>query len=160
MRERDAQVSVERRMAADPASAVLLLAAPSAAELWPGVALTAAEPGDHIEVTVTLPGEAARQAGLPPNVAALVRAAPPQRTPTSFVLRFSFVADGVPPTTGTLTLTYAPGGDEQASATMARLVFTVAARFVTPPFVRALEHSAQRFLDNMATLAEARSHAA
>jgi|SRR5947208_2215395 len=161
MSQHDVQIDIERRIGADPASAVLLLAAPSSAEMWPGVALEGAEPGDHIALRVSLPADAAELVGITQPIRAEVRAEPPQRTPTAFVTRFSFSAPMVPPTTGTLTLTYAPTDGSDVNATIARLVFSVAAEpFATPAFLTALELSAQTFLHNLATAAEERSCAA
>jgi hypothetical protein len=154
-------IDISRRIAADPASAVLLLAAPAAAGLWPGVELESAQPGDHINVHVTLPADAAALVGIPQPIAAAIRAEPPQRTPTSFLMRFSFTAAGVPDTTGTLTLTYAAAEEGEASATVARLTFAVSAEpFATPEFLGMLEASARTFLDNLAAAAEDRSRAA
>jgi hypothetical protein len=156
-----AEINVERRIAADPASAVLLLTSPASAELWPGVALESAEPGDHIKLRVVLPPDAAAFVGIAQPITADVRAEPPQRTPTSFVTRFSFVAPMVPNTSGTLTLTYTHADDTDGSATIARLVFAVASEpFATPEFLTALERSAKTFLDHLAAAAEERSHAA
>jgi hypothetical protein len=157
----DPQINVVRRIAADPTSAVLLLAAPAAAELWPGVALESVQPGDHIRLQVTLPPEAAELVGISRPITAVVRAEPPQRTPTAFVTRFSFNAPSVPATAGTLTLTYTPAEDDETSATIARVVFDVAAEpFATPAFLTALEQLARTFLDNLAAAAENRSRAA
>ena len=157
---RATDIDVQRRIAADPTSAVLLLASPAAAELWPGVRLEAVEPGEQIHVRVTLPPEAAAVAGLPEPIVAVVRAEPPQRTPTQFVVRFAFDAAEVPATNGTLTLTYAPVDDREKSATVARVVFSVAPGYVSDSFLRFLERSARTFLDNLASVAEKRSHAA
>ena len=41
-----------RRIAADPTSAALLLAGPTAVELWPGAELTSSGPDDQIRVMV------------------------------------------------------------------------------------------------------------
>src|SRR5436190_23941653 len=98
MAQQETRIDVERRIAADPTSAVLLLAAPAAAELWPGVSLQGAAPGDHIRVEVTLPDATAALVDLHSPIAAEVRAESPQRTPTSFVMRFSFDANDVPAT--------------------------------------------------------------
>ena len=154
-----AQVNVSRRIAADPTSAVLLLAAPAAAELWPGVTLAGTEPGEHITVDVSLP-DAASQIGIEGPIHAQISAELPVRTPTSFVIRFAFTADSVPATTGTLTLEYARGDDEDV-ATDAQLSFTVAAEpFATPAFLDLLHDLATTFLDNLAGVAEERSRAA
>ena len=161
MSQQDFPIDVSRRIAADPTSAVLLLAAPVAAELWPGVDLVSAEPGDHINVRVVLPADAAAHVGLSQPITADIRAEPPQRTPTSFLIRFSFDAPGVPSTTGTLTLTYAAADEAEASATVARLAFSVSAEpFATPELLAVLEESARTFLANLAAAAEDRSRAA
>jgi hypothetical protein len=155
------QIQVTRRVSADPTSAVLLLAAPGAAELWPGVTLETAAAGEQIDVRVVLPSEAAEQAGLPQPIQASIRSEAPVRTPTSYVIRFSFDASAVPSTDGTLTLTYARTDDDEGTATDADLVFSVADEpFATREFLCVLEDLARVFLANLATAAEERSRAA
>jgi hypothetical protein len=154
------RIDVERRIAADPTSAVLLLAAPIAAELWPGATVQAAEPGDRIRLRVELP-TAPDVAGQDDPVTAVVQADPPVRTPTAFVIHFSFGAAGLPIVDGDLTLAYASTDGDDVSATIARLVFTASDDTELPAgFPRLLEQSARRFLDNLATAAENRSRAA
>jgi hypothetical protein len=158
--QQQARIDVERRIAADPTSAVLLLAAPSAAELWPGVTLDSVQPGDHIRLRVLLPDSAAAMAGVTQPFDAVVRAEPPQRTPTTFVTRFVFSAPAVPTTEGTLTLSYTPA-DGDTNATLARLTFTVAgASLASTDFLTVLERAAVVFLNNLASAAEERSRAA
>jgi hypothetical protein len=140
-------IELERRIAADPTSGVLLLAAPAAAELWPGVSLVSSDPGDHTRVTVH---------GFAETV--LVRALPPQRTPTAFVIRFTFVAPGLPPCDGELTLAYAPAADDEPGATLAHLVLHVADN--AEALQTTLARGAPTFLDNLAAAAEGRSRAA
>ena len=154
-------IEVERRIAADPTSAVLLLAAPVAAELWPGVAVEAAESGDHIRLTVEPPpGKPIEQ-----PTTALVRALPPQRTPTAYVIQFSFCVPGLPSTDGELNLGLRGTGAPSAamllmSATVARSSSSSDDPAVTDAFVAMLEDSAEAFLDNLAAAAENRSRAA
>ena len=80
-----------RRIAADPTSTALLLAGPSAMELWPGVRRVAAVEGGMV-VETRLPAR--------PHAAATVRALPPHRTPTSYVTRFAWEGPGLPATSG------------------------------------------------------------
>src|SRR4051812_26919460 len=134
-------------MAADPTSGVLLLAGPAAAELWPGVTLTApGEPGDHTRVRVP---------GIEGDV--LVRALPPRRTPTSYVIRFTFLAPGFSPCDGELTLAYAPGGDGDTACTHATLVMRAPEQ--AAGVIERLHADAGRFLERLAEAAEDRAHA-
>jgi hypothetical protein len=154
-------VDVVRRIGADPTSAVLLLVAPTAAEWWPGVELESVQPGDHIKVQLTLPPEVAEAVGDPQTIAGVVRAEAPQRTPTSFVTRFTFSASTIPTTQGVLTLTYSAAEGGETNATIARLTFSVATEpFVQPAFVEGVARSAEEFLANFAAAAENRSRAA
>jgi hypothetical protein len=155
-----ARINVERRIAADPTSAVLLLAAPIAAELWPGATVQAAEPGDRIRLLIELPAAPGLAESDEP-VVALVQADPPLRTPTAYVIHFSFTAAELPATVGELTLAYASTEDDDVSATVAQLVLTVPDGAGVPAgFVRLIDDSARRFLDNLAAAAEHRSRAA
>ena len=140
-------IEFERTFSADPTSGVLLLAAPAAAELWPGASLVSSEPGDHTRVTVA-------------NVAEpiLVRAMPPQRTPTSFVIRFTFVVPGQPQVDGELTLTHAEVDSDESRATIVRLAMHVTD--TATELARILSAGAPGFLDNLAAAAEGRSRAA
>ena len=152
-----------RRIAADPTSAALLLAGPTAVELWPGAELTSSGPDDQIRVMVDLPPAFLPASG---RVAVLVRSLSPRRTPTSFVLRFSFGAAGFPGVRGELSLGYAPVGPDELPCTDAELRLTIddpgeavqavpLARFVT-----AVGELAEQFLVNLAAAAEHRSRAA
>ena len=147
---------VERRIGADPTSTALLLAGPTALELWPGVRLVG-EVGGRVLVEAVLSSVA--DAGEPVPTAASVRALPPKRTPTSFVTRFAWTGPGLPVTEGTLTLAYAPGADG-APSTSAALVLestgVVGSRVDAP----ALTAMAEEFLANLARAAESRNRAA
>src|SRR3982751_2102172 len=90
---------VTRRIAADPTSTALLLAGPTALELWPGVRRVAVVGGRTV-VETELPAQRL--------AASSVRALPPRRTPTAYVTRFEWAGPGLPETTGELTLAYAP----------------------------------------------------
>lgn len=137
----------ERLISADPTSGALLLAAPAAAELWPGASLLSSEPGDYTRVSVD---------GIREPV--LVRALPPQRTPTSFVIRFTFAVLGAPPCDGELSLTHATLDDGEPGATLARLVLRVPEQ--AGVVYTTLTEGAPRLLDNLAAAAEGRSRAA
>jgi hypothetical protein len=128
-----------RRIAADPTSTALLLAGPTAMELWPGVRRVG-DAGGRVLVEAELPSVAS-------PTSAAVRALPPRRTPTSFVTRFEWAGPGLPLTAGELTLAYAPGADGTPS-TFAALEAC------------ALQSMAEAFLDNLALAAEQRSSAA
>ena len=143
------QVTVSRRIGADPTSTALLLAGPSAVDLWPGVERVSRVDG-LILVEATLGTGASRPA------AVAVSARPPKRTPTSFVTTFAWTGPDLPEAVGTLTLTYAAvvgGGVPRAHA---ELVLQVGALESSPLDVRALTAMAEGFLDNLAAAAEAR----
>jgi hypothetical protein len=152
------RLAASRRIAADPTSTALLLAGPVALELWPGVRRIA-EVGGRVLVEIDLP----REGGAVP-VAAIVAAEPPRRTPTAFVTRFSWTSSVLPPVSGSLTLSYAPGG-HGAPSTRAALQLEVeqpADGDDTRTASRAalLSAMAEGFLDNLAGAAEQRRSAA
>src|SRR4051812_48463354 len=155
-----ARVHVVRRIAADPTSTALLLSGPTALELWPGVRRVGDEHG-HVLVEAALPVAADAE---PPTAAATVRALPPRRTPTSFVIRFDFTGDGVPRTAGELTLAAAPGsGSGACTEADLRLDYVPATGRAALAGHRAggvLRAMAEGFLRNLADAAERRSHAA
>lgn len=139
-----------RRIAADPTSTALLLAGPTAMELWPGVRRVG-DSGGRVLVEAEL-AEAELSA-------AAVRALPPRRTPTSFVTRFEWAGPGLPLTAGELTLAYAPGGDGSPSTfAVLELVSAGVARSRLTPCD--LQSMADAFLANLADAAERRSSAA
>lgn len=141
---------VVRRIAADPTSTALLLAGPSAIELWPG-AHRVGEAGGRTLVEAELAAA--------PATAASVRALPPRRTPTSYVMAFDWAGPGLPATSGTLTLAYAPASDGTLSTHAAlQLQSTgLADSCLSETDLRAM---ATGFLDNLGRAAEFRSRAA
>lgn len=141
-------IRADRRIAADPTSTALLLAAPGALELWPGLRRVGAADG-RVLIEAALPrrSEPAR---------ATVRVAAPRRTPTSYVVAFGWSGPSLPDTDGELTLRYAPG--EHGPATTALLDLDSAEAELLP--VAVLTELAEEFLDNLARLAESRSSAA
>ena len=141
---------VTRRIAADPTSTALLLAGPAALELWPGVRRVG-EVGDRTLVETELPPGA--------TTAAAVRALPPRRTPTSYVTTFDWSGHDLDPTSGTLTLAYAPAGDGTV-ATHAALQLTTARTGSGRLDEARLRVLAEGFLANLARAAELRSRAA
>ena len=138
----------ERRIRADPTSTALLLAGPSALELWPGVRRIAEVGG---RVLVELDAVTATTAA---TTAASVTARPPRRTPTAFVTRFGWTGPDLPGTQGVLTLTYAPG--EGRPSTRAELVLDSAGVQDSRVDADALAQMAQGFLDNLGDAAESR----
>ena len=140
---------VRRRIAADPTSTALLLAGPTALELWPGLRRVAEVSGRVVVETDIR--HAAR--------AASVRALPPQRTPTSYLTRFEWAGPGLPATTGELTLAYAPA-DEGEIGTSAELVLTGSGFEGTVLDEGTLTVMAEGFLANLAEAAELRNRAA
>ena len=148
---RRARTRVTRRIAADPTSTALLLAGPTAVELWPGVRRVG-EAGDRalVETELTSSGS---------TTAAAVRALPPRRTPTSYVTSFEWTGHGLPSTKGTLTLAYAPAGDGTL-ATHAALQLESAEPSASRLDEPRLRVQAEGFLANLARAAEARNQAA
>jgi hypothetical protein len=138
-----------RRIAADPTSTALLLAGPTAMDLWPGVRRVG-DSGGRVLVEAELDEQTASSAA--------VRALPPQRTPTAFVTRFEWAGPGLPLTAGELTLGYAPGAG--APATTAVLVLTSTGLEGSRLTAGDLQRMADAFLANLALAAEDRSSAA
>lgn len=140
-----AHLRTARRIAAHPTSTALLLAAPTAFALWPGIRLVA-----------QVAGRAMVETDLPPALptAATVRALPPRRTPTAYVCRFEWTGPDLPATTGTLTLGYAAG------ATEATLVLDSTELTSSVLDAGVLADMAAGFLLNLARAAESRSRAA
>lgn len=144
---------VARQIDADPTSTALLLAGPTALDLWPGVRRVG-EAGGRVLVEARL-RDAARSIDDPAMTAAAVRALPPKRTPTSYVTRFAWTGPSLPVTTGELVLTYAGG-----SATTAVLTLDSADMQVSALREEDLQAMCEGFLDNLARAAEERSRAA
>lgn len=156
MADEPLHLRVSRRICADPTSTALLLAGPTALELWPGVRRVG-EVGGRVLVEAEL--ETARHEGERQPTAASVRALPPQRTPTSFVTRFAWSGPGLPVTEGTLTLAYAPGADG-APSTHAALTLDSTGLAESRVDAGTLTAMAEGFLANLARAAESRSRAA
>ena len=148
----------ERQIAADPTSTALLLAGPSALELWPGVRRLG-EVGGRVLVevdaagTIATPGTVAEREPRPVT-AASVTAQPPRRTPTAFVTRFGWTGPDLPGTDGVLTLTYAPG--EGRPSTRAELVLDSTGLESSRLDAAGLARMAQAFLANLGEAAESR----
>ena len=151
--DRPTRTRVVRRISAEPTSTALLLAGPTALELWPGVRRVG-EVGGRVLVEAELTGS-----GSDAPTAASVRAHPPRRTPTSFVTRFTWTGPGLPVTEGTLTLAYAPGPDGTPS-THAALTLDSTGLAGSRLDAAGLTAMAEGFLDNLARAAESRSRAA
>jgi hypothetical protein len=139
------EIALSRRVAAEPASLALLLAGPTAVELWPG-ARRIGDFGDRFTVEADLPDGESSEVHL--------QALPPRRTPTAFVIRFEYSGVGIPSTNGTITLTSQGSGSSRAELVLRweggidRLI-----REDT-------ESKAASFLATLATAAEERSSAA
>jgi hypothetical protein len=154
---------VRRHIEADPTSVALLLADPSAVELWPRLTRAEAAPDGSSQGLVTIEVGSAMGA---------LRLLPPCRTPTAFILRFDFdeVARGDAAERGgaaargdesrpmrvegrlELTLSSPSDGDpEAAPATDALLELRAD---------RDLAADAAEFLARVAAAAKRRSHAA
>jgi hypothetical protein len=140
---------VSRRIGADPTSTALLLAGPTAVDLWPGVRRVGEVDGRVLVET---------ELGTGTPTAAMVRARPPKRTPTSYVTTFDAVGPDVPATSGELTLAYAPG--THGPATLAVLTLVIDGPLPEPLRPDLVDDMAERFLANLARAAEDRSYAA
>jgi hypothetical protein len=139
------EIVLSRRVAAEPASLALLLAGPTAVELWPG-ARRIGEFGDRLTVQADLPDGEFSEVHL--------QALPPRRTPTSFLIRFEYSGAGIPPTTGTITLTGQGNGSS-------RVQLALRWEGGIDQLVREdTERKAASFLTTLATAAEQRSSAA
>ena len=145
------RLAVARRIGADPASTALLLAGPTALELWPGARRVGEVAGRALVEISTWPG--AR------HLTAAVTAPLPQRTPTGFVTRFGWTGLGLPVTEGVLTLTYAPGATGAPSA-YAELVLEVTGLGGSRLDAAGLTAMAEGFLRNLSVAAEARRRTA
>lgn len=143
-----------RRIAADPTSTALLLAGPTAMDLWPGVRRVGDLDG-RVLVEASWDDLTDLACGA---ASARVRALPPRRTPTSFVTRFAWSGPGLPVTDGELVLGYAPGS--QGPATTATLTLTSTGVVGSRLAARDLQTMADAFLANLALAAQDRSHAA
>jgi hypothetical protein len=144
------RTKVSRRIAADPTSTALLLAGPTALELWPGLRRVA-EVSGRVVVEADI-HDTAR--------AASVRALPPQRTPTAYLTRFEWAGPGLPATTGELTLEYAAPAEDGEIGTTAELVLTSSGFEGTALDESTLEEMARGFLANLGHAAEVRNRAA
>lgn len=143
------RMQVTRRIAADPTSTALLLAGPTAMELWPGVRRVA-EVSGRVVVETEIHAHAA---------AASVRALPPKRTPTAYLTRFEWAGPGLPATTAELTLGY-DSLEDGTQATLASLELTSAGFEGSVLDPATLEQMAVAFLANLAHAAEVRNRAA
>ena len=139
------RTTAERQIWADPTSTALLLAGPTALDLWPGVRRVG-EVGGRVLVELDEPADL--------RTAASVTARPPRRTPTAFVTRFAWTGPGLPVTEGVLTLTYAPG--EGTPSTRAQLVLDSEGLEASRLDAAALARSAAGFLANLAHAAQSR----
>lgn len=137
------RTEAHRRIEADPTSTALLLAGPTALDLWPGVRRVA-EVGGRVLIEVTGPAP----------TAASVTARPPRRTPTAFVSRFAWSGPALPVTEGVLTLTYGPG--EGMPTTLAELVLDSEGLAASQLDEADLARMAEQFLANLARAAEDR----
>lgn len=157
-----ARARVARRIDADPTSTALLLAGPTAVDLWPGVRRVGEIDGRLLVEAGPGTGPASPRDTGPQLVA--VRALPPRRTPTAYVTRFSWSpagsdagADGAPVVAGRLTLAYAATGD---STPVTHAVLELEVPDHQHPGPAVLGRMAEGFLANLARAAETRNRAA
>ncbi len=150
------RVQATRQIDADPTSTALLLAGPTALDLWPGVRRLG-EVGGRVLVEAELRDDAVH-APLGTVTAATVRALPPRRTPTSYVTTFAWIGAGLPVTEGELVLTYAPGS--LRPGTTAVLILHSVGLAQSALLASDLVRMSDGFLDNLARAAEARCQAA
>lgn len=146
-----ARVRVSRTIEADPTSTALLLAGPTAMDLWPGLRRVGEADGRILVQAELNRGEMLTFGS--------VRALPPHRTPTAYVTRFETVGPDLPQAVGTLTLGYAGAGAGTPTTTAELDVDVVGLEStgLSEPCLRALVSG---FLNNLAEAAESRSDAA
>ena len=144
------RTEITQLIAADPTSTALLLAGPTAFELWPGVQRIKDVDGGMVVEAVLDPER---------TVDANVRAMPPKRTPTSFVTRFTWSGPGLPATTGELTLAAAPSRDGERATHAVLVLLSEGLEFSALNGCQ-LEAMARGFLANLARAAELRNRAA
>lgn len=149
---RDARTRVTRRIAADPTSTALLLAGPTAVDMWPGVRRIGERDG---RLLVELVPSSREPASDTDGALVAVRALPPKRTPTAYVTRFAWSSGDELELDGRLTLAYAPTADG-LPVTHAVLELEVAER----DLASRLALGAESFLANLAAAAETRNRAA
>lgn len=147
MGDEPVRTRIVRRIAADPSGTALLLSDAAAVELWPGVRRVGEDGGATV---VTSPDA-------PVQVDVLTQV--PRRTPTSYVFDFAFTGDGLPPTTGRLTLAYAPS-DRGTVETHAALLLTADPTSGVGLDTARLRVLGEGFLANLGRAAERRSFAA
>src|ERR1700739_4531365 len=94
-------VSANRVIAGDPASALLLISGPAAAGFLPEAILTETRPG-HVSGVLRLAAD--RELDIEVTTAA------PRRTPTAYISEFRLHIDGMPSSVGALTVTSAGPG--------------------------------------------------
>ena len=140
----ETRTRVARVIAADPTSTALLMAGPSAIELWPTARRVGA--AGRRALVEAEPGRAA------------VRALPPRRTPTAYVSRFAWSGEGLPEARCELVLAYVPG--TTLPSTHAALTVVTGDLHDTALDERRLKAMAEGFLANLADAAESRSTAA
>lgn len=146
------RTQVTREIDADPTSTALLLAGPTALDLWPGVRRVGEVDG-RLLVETELPAVPGPRA-----TAATVLARPPRRTPTAYVTTFAWSGPDLPGTQGELVLAYLPRPDRPA--TSATLTLDSVGLEASELDQRALRRMAEAFLANLARAAEERCRAA
>lgn len=133
----------ERRIAADPTSVALLLAGPTAVDLWPGSHRDGESDG-RLRVEADIPERGVHDI--------LVTIDAPQRTPVAFVCRF--VAEQ--PQLGLLVEGELTLGYEGPDATLASVALEISTPAPsTPERLSIVADRASAFLGNLARVAEA-----
>jgi hypothetical protein len=149
---RSGRTRVSRRIAADPTSTALLLAGPTAVDLWPGARRVGEQDGGVL-VEAEVPGP--EPDGGPTRLTVLAQ--PPRRTPTAYVTRFEWSGASLPAVSGRLTLAYAPTGD---GTPVTHAVLELDPEEDDSYRGRTLATMAEGFLANLARAAETRNRAA
>lgn len=138
------QLRLTRDIKADPTSTALLLAGPTALDLWPGVRRIG-----NVDGLVSVEAKVARE-----SAAAVVRAEPPRRLPTSFVTNFQVkvTESKIPDADGVLTLQYSERNGEVTTHAVLELS--------SESSIAMLKDGANGFLKNLGEAAEKRASAA
>ena len=138
-------LSANRVIAGDPASALLLISGPAAAEFLPEALLTETRPG---QVTGVLQLASDRALDIEVTTAA------PRRTPTAYISEFRLHIEGMPSSVGALTVTSAGPG-------RSNVVFSLTAQEEIPEeLAGSFASIAERFFDGLERAAQEQHPAA
>jgi hypothetical protein len=138
-------LSASRVVDGDPATILLLITGPGAAEFLPETVLDDSVPG-QVSGTIALADGIAR----PLHVVT----SPPRRTPVAYLSEFRVEVEGMPPATGALQVT-------SAGPAQSNVLFSMRAESEIPAlFTDTFDQVAQGFFDGLQRAAYEQSHVA